>query len=172
MTKLLFDIYWRQHKSTITLSPIKYNSRTITLLSLKYNSRTIVLFAIKYNYSRVSHTLNNSSDLVLRHQPQYLMQRCIKRLGISWCHYYALDPLSKNVIDMFKLLTCLMSKLTSHCAHHRFAEYNEVCSGIGILGLVCYLFSHKKGKTTDLNVSSMYDWSSVPLYHQICCPGF
>ena len=37
---------------------------------------------------------------------------------VSWRHYYALDPLSKNVIDMFKLLTCLISELTSQCAQH------------------------------------------------------
>ena len=29
-----------------------------------------------------------------------------------------------------------MSKLTSQCVQHRFADSNEVCSGIGIIGLV------------------------------------
>ena len=56
----------------------------------------------KLGLALVSQTLN-TGDLVLRDQPQYLLQHCIERLGVSWCHYYALDPLSKLVIDMIKL---------------------------------------------------------------------
>ena len=56
----------------------------------------------KLGLAPVSHFLN-TGDLVLRDQHQYLLQHCIARLGVSWCHYYALDPLSKNVIDMLKL---------------------------------------------------------------------
>ena len=58
----------------------------------------------KLGLAPVSHTLNytQSGDLVLRDQHQYLMQHCIEKLGVSLCHYYALDPLSKIVIDMLK----------------------------------------------------------------------
>ena len=50
----------------------------------------------------VSQTLN-TGDLVLRGQHQYLLKHCIERLGVSLFHYYTLDPLSKNFIDMLKL---------------------------------------------------------------------
>ena len=56
----------------------------------------------KLGLAPVSHAVN-TGDLVLRDQHQYLLQHCIERLGVSWCHYYALDSLSKNVIDMLKL---------------------------------------------------------------------
>ena len=57
----------------------------------------------KLGLAPVSHTLNNSFDLVLRDQHRYLLQHCIEGLGVSFCHYYALDHLSKDVIDMLKL---------------------------------------------------------------------
>ena len=50
----------------------------------------------KLGLAPVSHTLN-TGILVLRDQHRYLLQHCIERLGVSGCHYYALDPLSKNV---------------------------------------------------------------------------
>ena len=51
----------------------------------------------------VLHTLNNSCDLVLRDQHRHLLQHSIEERLVSYSHYYALDPLSKNVIDMLKL---------------------------------------------------------------------
>ena len=95
---------------------------------------------------------------MLRDQHQYLLQHCIERLRVSWCHYYALDSLSKTVTNMFNLQTCLMSELTRQCAQHCFADSSEVCSGIVILGLVLSLVFAHKGRTTDLNTSSMYTW--------------
>ena len=38
-----------------------------------------------------------------------------------------------------------------------FADSSEVCSGIVILGLVLSLIFAQKGRTTDLNISSMYN---------------
>ena len=52
----------------------------------------------------VSHTLNNTGDLVPRDQPRFLLQRCIESLEVSWCQYYASDPLSKNVLHMFNCI--------------------------------------------------------------------
>ena len=57
----------------------------------------------KLGLAPVSHTVNNSFDLVLRDQHQYLLQHYIEGLGVSECHYYALDPLSKDVTDILKL---------------------------------------------------------------------
>ena len=57
----------------------------------------------KLGLAAVSHTLNDSIDLVLRDQHQYLLQHCIEGLGVSCCHNYALDSLPKDVIDMLKL---------------------------------------------------------------------
>ena len=37
-----------------------------------------------------------------------------------------------------------------------FADSREVCSGIVILGMVLSLVFAQKGRTTDLNTSSMY----------------
>ena len=56
----------------------------------------------KLSLAPVSHTLN-TGDLGLRDKHQYLLQHCMEMLGFSCCHYYALDPLSKIVIDMLKL---------------------------------------------------------------------
>ena len=49
-------------------------------------------------------------------------------------------------------------KLTSRCAYYCFADSSEMCSGMIILGLVLSLVFEQKGKTTDLNTSSMYTW--------------
>ena len=57
----------------------------------------------KLGLEPVSLTLNDSFDLVLRDQHQYLLQHCIEGLGFSRCHNYALGPLPKDVIDMLKL---------------------------------------------------------------------
>ena len=97
-------------------------------------------FSSKLGQALVSHTLN-IGDLVLRDQHLYLLQHCIERLGGGGgsFHYYALDPLSKNVIDMLKLQPCLMSEATSQYAQHCFADSSEVCSGIIFLGLVLSL---------------------------------
>ena len=79
--------------------------------------------------STVSHTLN-TGDLVLMDQHQYVMQYCIKKLEVSSCHYYALDPLvnAHNIV---------------------FADSSEVCSGIVILGLVLSpVFAQKTGQQT------------------------
>ena len=107
----------------------------------------------------VWHTLNNSFDLVQR--DQHLLQNCIEGLGVSWCHFYALDPLSKDVTDMLK------------CRHvwpvntHNiiFADSSEVCSGTDILGLVLSLvFAQKKaGKQTSTSHPCTIDWSKVPV---------
>ena len=56
----------------------------------------------KLGIAPVSNTLN-TGDLVLREQHQYLLQHCTERLGVFLCRYYALDPLSKNVLDILKL---------------------------------------------------------------------
>ena len=53
----------------------------------------------KLGLALVSHTLN-TGDYVLRDQHRYLMQHCIERLVVSRCHYYALDPMSKLVINV------------------------------------------------------------------------
>ena len=80
-------------------------SHEINLVALKMRMPSSVtsVFPVsgKLRLSAVSHTLD-TGDLVLRDQHQYLMQHCIEKLGVSWCHYYALDPLSKIVIDMLK----------------------------------------------------------------------
>ena len=115
---------------------------------------SVSLVSGKLGLVSVSHTLNNSCDLVLRDQHRYLLQHCIERLGVSWCHYYALDPHRHvKIVDTSDERT-----VTSQSAQDCFADSSEVCSGIVILGLVLSLVFAQKGRTTDLNTPSMYNW--------------
>ena len=126
----------------------------------------------KLRLAPVSHTLN-IGDLVLRNQHLYLLQHCTERLWGSF-HYYALGPLSKNVRDMLKLQTCLMSKLTSQCAQYCFADSSEVCSGIIFLGLVLSLvFTQERKVNRSQHLIYVQLTDQVSLYkHLICRPRF
>ena len=71
-------------------------SHEINLIALTshFEDEKCVLSQRKGRTSTGLHTLT-TGDLVLRDQHQYLMQHCIEKLGVSLCHYYAFDPLSK-----------------------------------------------------------------------------
>ena len=74
-------------------------SHEINLIALNITFRRWEAFISsgKLGLAPVLHTLN-AGDLVLRDQHQYLLQHCI---GVSLCHYYALDPLSDvKTVDM------------------------------------------------------------------------
>ena len=50
---------------------------------------------VPHQLALVSHTQNDSGDLVPMDQPRFLLQRRIESLDVSWCQHYASDPLSK-----------------------------------------------------------------------------
>ena len=93
----------------------------------------------------------------------------IESLEVSWCQYYALDPLSNKVLYI------------SNCRHvwwghwpvnaHNFADSGEICSGSQSETWYLHWFWHGKSRTTGLNhVRLAYQ---VSLYnHQICRPWF
>ena len=117
----------------------------------------------KLGLALVSHILN-IGDLVLRDQHQYLMQQCIERQGVSWCHYYALDPLSQIVIDMLNFRHVLWANWPVNAHNIVFADSSEVCSRIVILGLVLSLvFAQKAGQQTSTPHPCTLDWLSAPL---------
>ena len=110
----------------------------------------------KLGLAPVSHTLNNSCDLVLRDQHRCLLQHCIESVGfltpllyVQKCHRHV------KIVDGLGLMSELTSQVNAH--NIAFAGSSEVCSGIVILGLVLSLVFAQKSRTTDLNTSSMYN---------------
>ena len=109
----------------------------------------------KLGLSPVSHTLN-TGDLVLRDPQQYLMQQCIERLWVSWCHFLCVGPSVQNCHRHVKILDMSDERTDQSMRTILFLLVLVRCILAVILGLVLSLVFAQKSRTTDLNTSSMY----------------
>ena len=105
----------------------------------------------KLGLAQVSHTLS-TGELVLRNRATwhrkaagFLMSLLCVGPSVQNCHRHV------KILDMSDERTDQSMRTTLF-----FADSSEVSSGIVFLGLVLSLFFfHKKGRTTDINTSSM-----------------